>query len=57
MKEAKEMTQQELQKKIRDMYHLKRDLYANISKCKQVITDANNIIDECEKELRKRGYI
>ena len=57
MKEAKDMSQQELQKKIRDMFQLKRDLYKNISNCKRVIKDADNVIDACEAELRKRGHI
>lgn len=55
--ETKDMSQLELQKKIRDMYQLKRDLYANISNCKRVIKDADDIIDACEAELRKRGHI
>lgn len=55
--ETEEMSVLELQKKIRDMFQLKRDLYANISNCKQVIKDADIIIDACESELRKRGRI
>lgn len=46
-----------LKKRIRDMYQLKRDLYNNISNCKLAIKDADNIIDECEKELRGRGHL
>lgn len=56
-KSANQMSQLELQKKIRDMYQLKRDLYANISNCKRVIKDADDVIDACEAELRKRGHI
>lgn len=56
-KPKNQMSQLELQKKIRDMYQLKRDLYANISNCKRVIKDADNVIDACEAELRKRGHI
>lgn len=56
-KDISEWSQLELQKKIRDMYQMKRDLYKNISTCKECIADADNIIDICEKELRKRGHI
>ena len=52
-----EMSQLELQKKIRDMYQLKRDTYQNISACKLLLADADKIIDLCEAELRKRGHI
>lgn len=52
-----EWTQNDLQKKIRDMYQLKRDIYKNISNCKLVIADADAIIDKCEAELRRRGHI
>lgn len=56
-KDISEWSQLELQKKIRDMYQMKRDIYQNISNCKKVIVDADNIIDLCEAELRKRGHI
>jgi len=56
-KDISEWSQLELQKKIRDMYQMKRDLYKNISNCKECIKDADNIIDLCEAELRKRGHI
>lgn len=50
-------SQNDLQKKIRDMFQLKRDIYKNISNCKQVLADADAIIDKCESELRRRGHI
>ena len=56
-KDISEWSQLELQKKIRDMYQMKRDIYQNISNCKKVIADADAIIDLCEAELRKRGHI
>lgn len=56
-KKLSEYSQLELQKKIRDMYQLKRDTYQNISNCKLLIKDCDNIIDLCEAELRKRGHI
>lgn len=56
-KKISEMSKLEIQKKIRNMYQLKREIYANISNCKRVLKDADDVIDACEAELRKRGHI
>ena len=52
-----EMTSNEIQKKIRDMYQLRRNCYQQISMYKKIIEDSGNIIDCCERELRRRGHI
>lgn len=57
MKAPNLMTQQELNKRIKDLFQLKRALYDNISKCKETLTIADSLIDIYEKELRKRGHI
>lgn len=51
------MSSMDIQKKIKGLFQLKRDLYANISQCKQTIKIADNCIDICEVELRKRGHL
>ena len=57
MEEITKMSTSDIQKKIRNMYILKRDLYRNISECKIALKTADDIIDACEKELRERGHI
>lgn len=52
-----EMTTNEISKKIRDMYQLRRDTREQIRRFNEIFEDAGNIIDCCEKELRKRGHI
>lgn len=52
-----DMTTNEIQKKIRDMYQLRRDVRDQIRRFNDIFEDAGNIIDCCEKELRKRGHI
>lgn len=52
-----EMTTNDIQKKIRDMYQLRRDAREQIRRFNDIFEDAGNIIDCCEKELRKRGHI
>ena len=51
------MTTNEISKKIRDMYQLRRDCRQQISIYNDIFKDAGNVIDCCEAELRKRGYI
>ena len=57
MPEINEMSKMEIEKRLRDLFQLRRDLYANISRCKEVIEDAGKLIDAYEAELRKRGHI
>ena len=52
-----EMTTNEISKKIRDMYQLRRDAREQIRRFNDIFEDAGNIIDCCENELRKRGHI
>lgn len=52
-----EMTTNEISKKIRDMYQLRRDTREQIRRFNEIFEDAGNVIDCCEKELRKRGHI
>ena len=56
-KPPQHMTTGELQQQIRNLFQLKRDLYANISKCKETVNVADSLIEIYEKELRKRGHI
>lgn len=56
-KKLSEMTTNEISKKIRDMYQLRRDCRQQISRFNDIFQDAGNIIDCCEAELRKRGHI
>lgn len=52
-----EMTVNELSKRICDMYQIRRDCHDQISKLNDAFEHAGNVIDCCEKELRKRGHI
>lgn len=56
-KPPQHMTASELHQQIRNLFQLKRDLWANISKCKETLNVADSLIDIYEKELRKRGHI
>lgn len=51
-----EMSTNEISKKIRDMYQLRRDCRQQISRYNDIFQDAGNIIDCCEKELMRRGH-
>lgn len=52
-----EMSKSEISEKIKNMYELRRACRDQISKYKDIFEDAGNIIDCCEKELRRRGHI
>ena len=51
-----EMTSNEISKKIRDMYQLRRACHEQVSHYKEIFKDAGEIIDCCEKELMRRGH-
>ena len=52
-----ELSTNEINKKIRDMYALRRECYQQISLFKRIIEDTGKIVDVCERELRERGHL
>ncbi len=52
-----DLTTNEIHKKIRDMYALRRECYTQISRYKEIIEASGGIIDCCEEELRRRGHL
>ena len=52
-----EMTTNDISKKIRDMYQLRRACHEQVNNYKQIFKNAGDIIDLCEKELRRRGHV